>query len=802
MTFKCTQCGWCCEYVNINVSYHDILRWAKEARYDILAKIAYIDNEDPRKRGFYIEDTITAPKKPCPFLTAEKLCSIQDTKPRACADFPIAYFEEELDKIECPALPDYEVDFATTNELHKEQAFDFFMAETKKSQLLQILADARDILAMQARVKAFGDDPVEDLYATGFVNNRTGWTRVGTTPYLSSQDQPTNYVWTATKKAEIGDWSFANTARPPTDTINSVTLYVYGQSAGVSGDNTFYIWDGSSWTDAVLPALPNTWNWVSVDLSTLLNTWTKIDAAQLYIAHANTTNRSDVDAARLAVDYTAGAISIPLNVAGITLAGQTLTVVPGAVTIALNTASMTLAGQVITVDAPPTATVIPLNTATVTVSGVAFSVENTYLVNHANWFFSPGNWYINGSSYALTNNPGAYCKFGFYGSGLKLAIDMTLFNALGWSASDYPYLKWRIDGGGWNKQITTSSMTEFVLASALSVTNHTCEVYFESARRNGDRWNNPSVSIRFDSATVADGTLTAPTLATQRWIAFGDSRTEGVNTYGDSYSNAHQGAARNWATLVGEANDAEVGAVGWVSQGYSVPAPAISNVDEFDNTTNQTWDKLFLGQARSFTGIDAIIANCGINDPVSETVEGYVEAFLTEFRAAYPNILIYLVVPFADDEPGSSQMFIDAYNDYQAATPDSKTYLFNINGQDATLDEDLDGDGVFGATYTYDGLHPNQAGHDRIAELLDPYFAATYVFLDKAEITLTGITTTIEVDINVLLSTGTVTVGGQTVTLSMGEMTKLLNTGQLTVNGVVLTVDAGLTGIVIGLDTA
>ena len=40
----------------------------------------------------------------------------------------------------------------------------------------------------------------------------------------------------------------------------------------------------------------------------------------------------------------------------------------------------------------------------------------TIAVNNSNWFFSPYNWYVNGSTYAQTVNPGAYFKVAFSGN--------------------------------------------------------------------------------------------------------------------------------------------------------------------------------------------------------------------------------------------------------------------------------------------------------------------------------------------------------------------------------------------------
>lgn len=136
------------------------------------------------------------------------------------------------------------------------------------------------------------------LWVSALGTERTGWTRVGTSPYLNAQDQPTHYVYSIVKKAEIGDFDFQDTAE--TGTINSVTLYVYGQTA--IANNLFYIWNGITWA-SYNPILPATWGWASIAVP-VLDTWNKINGAKLYIYHPNSTSRTDIDAAYLLVDYT------------------------------------------------------------------------------------------------------------------------------------------------------------------------------------------------------------------------------------------------------------------------------------------------------------------------------------------------------------------------------------------------------------------------------------------------------------------------------------------------------------------
>lgn len=142
--------------------------------------------------------------------------------------------------------------------------------------------------------------PTLNLWVNSLGTERTGWLRVGSSPYLNTQDQPANYVYSVTRKDEIGDFNFGDTSQ--SGTINSVTLYVYGQRGGTIVGFVVGIWDGSSWTEYAL-ILPTSWGWVSEVIS-VLDTWAKINGAKMYIKRPNSTVRTDVDAAYLLVNYT------------------------------------------------------------------------------------------------------------------------------------------------------------------------------------------------------------------------------------------------------------------------------------------------------------------------------------------------------------------------------------------------------------------------------------------------------------------------------------------------------------------
>lgn len=145
MNFKCQRCGWCCKNVVINVSYSDIIRWWKEKRYDILKEISYLANYGKMGDGFYIAKTTFAPKQPCPFLR-ENSCTIHDTRPLSCKDFPKAHAKNEKQKIKCPARKNFELDRENLYLLKKKQVIDFKKAEENKEKLLKILIDSRKIL--------------------------------------------------------------------------------------------------------------------------------------------------------------------------------------------------------------------------------------------------------------------------------------------------------------------------------------------------------------------------------------------------------------------------------------------------------------------------------------------------------------------------------------------------------------------------------------------------------------------------------------------------------------------------------
>ena len=141
------------------------------------------------------------------------------------------------------------------------------------------------------------------LYVDSFDLSSDLWTDVGASPYLTAQDEPTNYIYSDSRNKDSGYYGFANTST--VGTINSVYLYIYAY--GVSTADFDVLLND---TDTGLGPPAGAWQWVNVDVSSILTTWDAINAATLYFDRPNTTNEAGVDAAYLYVDYTPPVITV------------------------------------------------------------------------------------------------------------------------------------------------------------------------------------------------------------------------------------------------------------------------------------------------------------------------------------------------------------------------------------------------------------------------------------------------------------------------------------------------------------
>jgi len=141
------------------------------------------------------------------------------------------------------------------------------------------------------------------LYVNADDGTKTDWTRVGTSPYLGAIDYNTNYVNVSANSKDVGDFDLADSGKS-TETINSVTVQIYARQTSSKALEVF-VWDGSTWTSLGSQTLTTSWRWENYTATTVLNTWTKIDAAKIYLHTLSPTGTYEVDCARLKVDYKA-----------------------------------------------------------------------------------------------------------------------------------------------------------------------------------------------------------------------------------------------------------------------------------------------------------------------------------------------------------------------------------------------------------------------------------------------------------------------------------------------------------------
>lgn len=83
----CLSCGICCEQFggHLHASARDLQRWQEQGREDLLSRVN-------RLGWIWVDPETKHLLDPCPFLKTiapdRKICSINDTKPDICRDYP------------------------------------------------------------------------------------------------------------------------------------------------------------------------------------------------------------------------------------------------------------------------------------------------------------------------------------------------------------------------------------------------------------------------------------------------------------------------------------------------------------------------------------------------------------------------------------------------------------------------------------------------------------------------------------------------------------------------------------------
>jgi len=147
----------------------------------------------------------------------------------------------------------------------------------------------------------------ETLPVDNFIETKTGWTRVGASPWLNAIEVvPTNYIETDVRDDEIGDFTFEYT--PETGIISLVEVRLWCmQESGGNDQIEIYVWDGSVWSLAgTITPNPDGFTYSSVDVTAILDTWAKINNAKMYLIKKTVGAKQlvTVDYAEIRVTYT------------------------------------------------------------------------------------------------------------------------------------------------------------------------------------------------------------------------------------------------------------------------------------------------------------------------------------------------------------------------------------------------------------------------------------------------------------------------------------------------------------------
>jgi hypothetical protein len=109
------------------------------------------------------------------------------------------------------------------------------------------------------------------------------------------------WIETSSQNDFEGDFFFANSSKS-TETIINVTVQVYSRNSD-SDSLEVYMWNGSSYPSLGTQGLTPSWQWVNYTATTVLDTWTKIDGAKMYVKSLTNGGPYQIDCARLQVYY-------------------------------------------------------------------------------------------------------------------------------------------------------------------------------------------------------------------------------------------------------------------------------------------------------------------------------------------------------------------------------------------------------------------------------------------------------------------------------------------------------------------
>jgi hypothetical protein len=297
-------------------------------------------------------------------------------------------------------------------------------------------------------------------------------------------------------------------------------------------------------------------------------------------------------------------------------------------------------------------TISVTNSGTLTNSGtVAYTVNNVIGIGDSNLFVSPYNWYTNGTTSLMTTTPGAYHKLGFTGTTIKVNLASPAFTG------SSMVLVSSIDNGPKIVSTVAASTMQVVLSNTLAAGTHQLQLWFSANDPTQDLWTTPTMACVVTGYTLTtSGTSATPSpIRSKRMVWFGDSVSYGIFALRLSSHPDGNDATASPGFAVAEALNAEVGIIGFGSQGYG--KTGLGNVPRIYDPSSPTasgWRNYHTGQSRLVAGAlsptpDYIVCYHGTADYTGSAsdanVTAGVEGMLPAVRSAASGAKIFCVVP-------------------------------------------------------------------------------------------------------------------------------------------------------------
>jgi len=145
----------------------------------------------------------------------------------------------------------------------------------------------------------------ENLNVDARIGSGSSWAPTGTTPYIDAKDYPTNYIATGSANDLSREFTFQNPTYEPISCVLKINVWqTIGETPKVG---SVEVHDGVSWSSPYSLTFPYSdgdyAEYQSIDVSSFLNTQTKINNAKIRITSSGSFGIHTVDHAYLQMEY-------------------------------------------------------------------------------------------------------------------------------------------------------------------------------------------------------------------------------------------------------------------------------------------------------------------------------------------------------------------------------------------------------------------------------------------------------------------------------------------------------------------